>query len=616
MRVRRRSLDIEPVVPLVPDAAPVVLDRAPARRRRRAVGVVLFAALCGVGGGVVGSQLRSPADAARDRAAPRPSRITVPIERRELVAKLVVAATVEYATPYVVSLAGSVSSGSGDGASNQLVTRVPDEGAPVAEGDVLLEVTGRPVIVVIGSIPTYRTITPGSNGPDVAQLEQALDRLGFAPGTVDDVYDSSTEAAVEAMYAARGFEAVGPTTSETERLTGLDDAITGAESSLRAAQQSLIDAAEPIEPATLLQLQQAIAEADENSAQAQRDAVRNNASADRSLAGADAALALAQQGRNAAANALARAQAAGVADEIAAKQAELSDAETALVDATDARADQVDNRASVAEEGVNSLNRAQRAKDAAAASYRDGTKPKDTTSEQRAVDDAQTALTAAQTAQATAEAEIGISVPAGELVFAPSLPSNVSEVQAAVGTAASGPLVTLSSTASQVVGSVSDADGALVQAGAAAIIDLRDYAVELPATITSIGAPPPAAASDGAGQPAAASTRPRIVADADDPAALSDYVGASTRLVIDIAATGGKVLVVPVAALTVGGDGTTRVEVERAPVTETDDGVTELVTVDVGLTADGLVEIRSDALHEGDRVVVGQAAATVSASAP
>jgi multidrug efflux pump subunit AcrA (membrane-fusion protein) len=106
--------------------------------------------------------------------------------------------------------------------------------------------------------------------------------------------------------------------------------------------------------------------------------------------------------------------------------------------------------------------------------------------------------------------------------------------------------------------------------------------------------------------------RPQVVAAADDPDALSAYVGASTRLVIDVAATGGEVLVVPVAALTVGGDGTTRVEVERAPVTATDDGSTELVTVEVGLTADGLVEIRSDALVVGDRVVVGQAAAATA----
>ena len=36
----------------------------------------------------------------------------------------------------------------------------------------------------------YRTLSPGSKGPDVLQLEQTLDRLGFDPGTVDDEYDS------------------------------------------------------------------------------------------------------------------------------------------------------------------------------------------------------------------------------------------------------------------------------------------------------------------------------------------------------------------------------------------------------------------------------------------
>jgi peptidoglycan hydrolase-like protein with peptidoglycan-binding domain len=43
-------------------------------------------------------------------------------------------------------------------------------------------------------------LTPGASGPDVAQLELALERLGHSPGPVDDVYDASTEAAVEALH--------------------------------------------------------------------------------------------------------------------------------------------------------------------------------------------------------------------------------------------------------------------------------------------------------------------------------------------------------------------------------------------------------------------------------
>ncbi len=585
-----------------------VSDRSPRRRRRRAAAIVVFAALCGVAGGAVGSRLRSPADAARDRAAPRPSRITVPVERSELVAKLVIAATVEYATPYAVTLAGSVGS---EGATNQLVTRVPAVGTPINEGDVLMEVVGRPVIVLSGAIPTYRTIAPGATGPDVAQLEQALERLGFSPGTVDDVYDTATESAVQAMYAAKGLAAIGPTSAEQDRLTSLDEAVVAAESQLRTAQKALDDAGKPPQSSELLQLQQAVTAAGEQLAQAQRDAVRDNASADRALVQAQQDLVRAQSARDAAAMVLAKAI-TDVSPELADQQAALAEAEQALAQAQVAVADRTDSRAKMAEAAAIAISSAQRGKDAAEAALRDGTKSPDTTNEQQALADALTSLAGANAARDKAENEIGITVPAGEVVFAPTLPSNVTNVAAVVGSPAVGVMATLSSSSSRVVGSVSAADGALVKAGARAVVDLRDYAIELPATITSVGppAPEPTVAGDGSGSTGPATDRPQVVADTDQHDELSSYVGASVRLVIDIAATGGKVLVVPIAAVSVGGDGASRVEVERTAATATDDATTDLVPVEVGLTADGLVEVRSPALHEGDRVVVGQAAAS------
>ena len=66
-------------------------------------------------------------------------------------------------------------------------------------------------------------------------------------------------------------------------------------------------------------------------------------------------------------------------------------------------------------------------------------------------------------------------------------------------------------------------------------------------------------------------------------------------------------LAVPVAAISVGADGESRVEVERNEGDGPD--AVEIVKVTVGLTAEGYAEItpvEAGALQRGDRVVVGE----------
>ena len=78
-------------------------------------------------------------------------------------------------------------------------------------------------------------------------------------------------------------------------------------------------------------------------------------------------------------------------------------------------------------------------------------------------------------------------------------------------------------------------------------------------------------------------------------------VGASVKLTIAVKSTKGLVLAVPANALSVGGDGDSRVQVRRG-------GRTTLVKVVPGLAAQGLVEVRpagSAALAPGDLVIVG-----------
>ena len=168
------------------------------------------------------------------------------------------AGEIAFAEPTPIALAGSVGIAEGETA---VVTRPPVLDAVVAEGDVLLEVSGRPVIVLAGELPMYRSIGPGASGSDVAQLEAALARLGFDPGPQDERFDAATEAAVDALYAAKGAPSAGPSPADEERLQSLRDRLTTADRASRDAREALSTASDGITGSELLQLQQAAAQA-------------------------------------------------------------------------------------------------------------------------------------------------------------------------------------------------------------------------------------------------------------------------------------------------------------------------------------------------------------------
>ncbi|MEP7115679.1 MAG: hypothetical protein ABI862_20610, partial [Ilumatobacteraceae bacterium] len=70
------------------------------KRRRRQAAAVVGLSLVSAGAGVlVGTRLKSPSDAASQRAAPTASRITVPVEKRKLESTLTVAGEIQYVEP-------------------------------------------------------------------------------------------------------------------------------------------------------------------------------------------------------------------------------------------------------------------------------------------------------------------------------------------------------------------------------------------------------------------------------------------------------------------------------------------------------------------------------------
>lgn len=204
--------------------------RTPRGKLLLVLAVILMVAGAGWG---VSTLLRSPADEAAARKPPRPSLVTVEVERRKLVSTVVVSGALEYGSPYPVSLAGVVG---GDDAA-QRATRAPRPGT-ITEGTVVMEVNGRPVFVFTGKVPMHRGLLPGAKGADVRQLQRALRGLGHhAPMT--GVFDRATIAAVSRFYAKRDYEAQQPTLELRQKRDDLRRAVRAAQEVLATERRAL-----------------------------------------------------------------------------------------------------------------------------------------------------------------------------------------------------------------------------------------------------------------------------------------------------------------------------------------------------------------------------------------
>jgi Putative peptidoglycan binding domain/HlyD family secretion protein len=95
-------------------------------------------------------------------------------------------------------------------------TRLPAAGRVVAQGHVLYRINDRPVVLLHGATPAYRTLSAGASGPDVAELNADLVALGYASSAQlrprSAVFSSATAAAVEKLQAALGVAPTGKLT--------------------------------------------------------------------------------------------------------------------------------------------------------------------------------------------------------------------------------------------------------------------------------------------------------------------------------------------------------------------------------------------------------------------
>jgi peptidoglycan hydrolase-like protein with peptidoglycan-binding domain len=557
-----------------------------------------------VGAWYAGSHIQSPAEVAARTAPPEPSPILVPVESRVLSSDVVTRGTVRFGLPQPVSIAPSTLKG-GVG----LVATLPRPNTGFQEGEVLLSISGRPVFILRGATPTHRDMSPGISGGDVRQLEEALARLGFYPGTVDGVYDQKTSAAVERWYREAGWEPFGPTKEQRAAILALEREWSDAARARLTAEAARETAVRAVAAARAL--------ADQNMRQAALDIAARGGDETRRRVETRNSKSLPLETERARAEHAASAAAADVAAQIA---------ERAII-VLDPR--QTQTARATAEARVKVARAAQRkakleadlairnaARDAALAEERvrvaeaavnaarlEGERSVRAALEQQSIAefDLKTASERADRLErdlAAARVRLGVQVPADEVVFLPTLPVRVHELTAAVAANASGVVMSVTDNELSVDSQLPIAAAARVRPGMKVAIDEPALGISAAGTVETVASAPGTRGVDGY----------HFYLGVKVERSPVSLAGFSVRLTIPIETSSGAVTAVPTSAVSLAVDGTSRVQVDRG-------GVLEYVTVKPGLAAGGYVEVTApDAqLLPGQLVVVGYKGAQAEA---
>lgn len=540
-------------------------------------GVIGLVAVAAGVGWVFGSQIRSPAEVAAEAEPPPASNVTVEVVSEELSADVITRGDVVYDEPIDVSLSGSFA----EQPERLVVTEAVDQGVELVEGEVVVEVVGRPVFLLAGEIPMYRDLRPGASGDDVRQLEEALDRMGFFDGTPDESWGEETGAAVASWYEAAGYRANGLSDADEEELNAARERVRSAESAVADAKASLDEARAGPDESAVLSAEGEVRAAGDALELAVLDAERANEEAAEAVGEAESALDAAER----------ELEEAREADPPPSPE-ELADLETAVAEAQDVLDDAISSAERIATEQESLVTQAENRLEVAEASLAELREGPNTTALQRQVTSAREELSAAREDLAELESELGTWMPAGEVVFLDRLPVRVDDVVATRGSEVSGAFVTVTGSVVTLQAAVSEADAALIEEGMTVDIENPEGDGPIPGAIIFVADRP---GTDGvAGDRVYVEVEPERVPDG--------LIGENVRLTIPVSSTGGEVLAVPAAALYATADGSTHVEIEE------EDGTLRPVTVETGLAAEGLVEITpvEGEVEEGDLVVVGR----------
>ena len=573
-------------------------------RRIKILAAVLLAVAAVAGlAFVAGSHIESPADAAARTAPPAPSPILVPVEKRVLGSSIVTRGTARFGLPQPVSISPSTLKPAAG-----LITLLPTRNAAVAEGGVLLSASGRPVFVLQGETPAYRDLVPGLSGEDVRQLKQALARMHFDPGPVDGRYDQQTGAAVARWYRSKGWEPFGPTREQQTVIRNLEREAGDASKAALAAATTVAAAGPSVDAARAAAVVSARTAAAEVAAkQAELAGLEVGRETDLSLA-LRSERAKAEHANTAADTELA----AQIADEAyvsldprqpettrMAARAKVELARTgarktrleglAAVQAAERAAAQVGSKIGLAEAAVVSARLAERA------ARLEGDRLVRAALDAQKMADFDAGLANERSRQLNAELslarqKLGIQVPVDELVFLRALPVRVEEVKVVVGAAATGAVLSVTDNQLSIDAALALDAAPLVKPGMKVLIDEQALAVNATGVVQTVASTPGTRGADGF----------HIYFEVRVDPTSARLEGYSVRLTIPIKSTQGAVTAVPISALSLAADGTSRVQVQ-------DKGTLSYVVVKPGLSADGFVEVTptNGKLEPGQLVVVG-----------
>ncbi len=562
-----------------------------------AIGLVAVVAAAG-GGWIAGSQIKSPAQVAAEAEPPPPSRITVPVEMRTLGRDIIIRGDVRFDQPAGITLADPPAVLGGQ----SIVTFAPDEGTELTEGSLVIEVSGRPILILQGDLPMFRTIRPGDAGDDVLQIEEALVRIGFDPGPIDGVYDTATGAAVQAWYRSVGYEPIGPSEQEQAELDAAEDQVNAASREVTSAQQALNAAKAPLPQSRILELDAMVASAERSLEDAKANAATADEAAAAVVADAEESVTEATAAKEAADQALAEGIAADpplTPEEIDALEQAAEEAAVALSEAEAVLDQALIEQDQTARTGANMIADAADQLAIQKAIRAEALAPLDTTDLEAALADARSRLADARETYDELLAKTGVIAQRSEIMFMKRLPVRINQVFVERGDGVGGEIMQVTGSELAIDTKVNVADAGLVGVGDEVIVEDSFSDITTTGVVTK--------KADRPGTNGLDSDLVYLeVSPADE---LSE--GFNVKITIPVESTGGDVLAVPLAALSATADGSTRIEVEH------DDGSTSFIAVEIGLDAGGYAEIIpvDGEVHEGDRVVVGteQAPATTGA---
>jgi peptidoglycan hydrolase-like protein with peptidoglycan-binding domain len=172
------------------------------RKHRVLAGAAVLVAVTAIGGVVAmsGAEQASP-------AAQEPPANTATVERGKLS---------DMVSQYGVLTYRARSDGSPYAVINRArgtYTKLPNAGDKVDCGAVLYRVNDKPVLLLCGSTPAYRSLSNGDSGPDVRQLNANLVDLGYATraqlAPSSDRFSSKTASALAKLQSRLGEDRTG-----------------------------------------------------------------------------------------------------------------------------------------------------------------------------------------------------------------------------------------------------------------------------------------------------------------------------------------------------------------------------------------------------------------------